>query len=74
MAFDMAVEVPSEVAMYNAKWQALLDHVRSGIPLHEQVRDAIKDLQEGRCDTTSFVPFHRPQGFPFFLSALALLR
>jgi hypothetical protein len=41
MAFDMAVEVPSEVAMYNAKWQALLDHVRSGIPLHEQVRDAI---------------------------------
>lgn len=40
-AFVDAPEVPSEVAMYNAKWQALLDHVHSGIPLHEQVRDAI---------------------------------
>jgi hypothetical protein len=41
MAFDMAVEVPSEVAIYNTKWQVLLDHVHRGIPLHEQVREAI---------------------------------
>jgi putative DNA primase/helicase len=40
----------------------------SGTGLH------ILDLQEGRCDTTLFVPLQRPQGFPFFLSALALLR
>jgi hypothetical protein len=41
MAFDTAVEVPSEVAIYNEKWQRLLDHVHSGIPLHEEVRSAI---------------------------------
>jgi hypothetical protein len=41
MPFDTAVEMPSEVALYTERWQRLLDHVHSGIPLHEQVRDAI---------------------------------
>jgi hypothetical protein len=41
MPFDTAVETPSEVTMYNELWQRLLDHVHSGIPLHQQVRDAI---------------------------------
>jgi hypothetical protein len=41
MAFDTAVEVPSEVSLYQERWQRLLDHVHAGIPLHEQVREAI---------------------------------
>ena len=39
MAFD--VEMPSEVSVYHERWQRLLDHVHAGIPLHEQVREAI---------------------------------
>jgi hypothetical protein len=42
MPFDTAVEMPSEVVMYNERWQRLLDHVHAGIPLHEQVREAIE--------------------------------
>jgi len=40
--FESAVEMPSEVAIYNAKWQALLDHVHAGLVLHELVRSAIE--------------------------------
>jgi hypothetical protein len=43
MPFDTAVEVPSEVSLYNERWQRLLAHVHSGIPLHEQVRSAITE-------------------------------
>jgi hypothetical protein len=41
MAFDTAVEIPSEVALYNERWTRLLDHVHAGLILHEQVRSAI---------------------------------
>jgi hypothetical protein len=34
-------EASNEIAVYNAKWQALLDHVHAGIPLHEKVQEAI---------------------------------
>jgi hypothetical protein len=40
MAFD--IEMPSEVSVYNERWQRLLDHVHAGIPLHEQVREVIE--------------------------------
>jgi hypothetical protein len=42
MAFDAVVEVPSQIEVYNERWQRLLDHVHAGIPLHEQVREAIE--------------------------------
>jgi hypothetical protein len=39
MPFDTAV--PSEVSLYTERWERLLAHVHSGIPLHEQVRSAV---------------------------------
>jgi hypothetical protein len=35
------VEAPTEVAVYTAKWNALLDHVHSGLGLRDQLRDVI---------------------------------
>jgi hypothetical protein len=43
MPYETAVEMPSEVSLYNERWQRLLDHVHAGIPLHDQVRSAITE-------------------------------
>ncbi len=40
MPFDQMQMAPEEL-IYNARWTALLDHVHSGLVLHEQVREAI---------------------------------